>query len=123
MKYQFISGFILSLILIAGIADATPPDSIKIKLDSTHILSITIFHPVKKNPSEHYIKQVVVKLNGVEIIKQVFQSQATTKLQDVSYTLIDAKPGDKIAVTANCSLYGEMTQVLALPPEESGGGK
>lgn len=123
MKYSIFSGFILSLILSASIAQATPPDSVKIKLDSTSTLTVMVFHPVKKNPSEHYIKQVVVKLNGVEIIKQVFQSQTDTKRQDIKYTLIDAKPGDKIAVTAYCSLYGEMTQMLALPPEKSGGGK
>jgi len=123
MKYSIFSGFILSLILIASIAQATPPDSIKINLDSSSTLSIMVFHPVKKNPSEHYIKEVLVKLNGAEIIKQDFQSQTDTKRQDVEYTLIDAKPGDKITVTAYCSLYGEMTQMLASPPAKSGGGK
>jgi hypothetical protein len=123
MKYSIFSSLILSLILIAGSAEATPPDSIKIKLDSTSTLSVIVFHPVKKNPSNHYIKEVLVKLNGVEIIKQDFQSQTDTKRQNVKYILIDAKPGDKITVTADCSLYGEVTQMLALPSEKSGGGK
>ena len=123
MKSSIFSGLILSLILIAGIAQATPPDSIKIKLDSTSTLSVTVFHSVKKNPSDHHIKLITVKLNDVEIIKQEFQSQTDTKRQDAEYTIIDAKPGDKIVVTAVCSLFGELTQVLALPPEKSGGGK
>jgi len=123
MKYSIFSGLILSLILFAGNTYATPPDSVKLKLDSTSTLSVTVFHPVKKNPSTHYIKYVIVKLNGIEIIKQEFQSQTDIKRQDVKYTLIDANPGDKIAVTVVCSLYGEMTQMLALPSENSGGGK
>ena len=123
MKNSIISGLILSLIFIAGIAEATPPDSIKIKLDSSSTLSVTVFHPVKKNPSDHHIKQVLVKLNGVEIIKQEFNSQTDIMRQDVKYTLIDAKPGDKIAVTAVCSLFGELTELLTLPSKKSGDGK
>ncbi len=89
---------------------AHPADSIQIDFDSTYNLKVKIHHPVKKFPSDHYINQVTVKLNDKEIIKQVFKTQTDKEWQNVNYLVIDAKPGDKISVTAVCSIFGKLTK-------------
>jgi hypothetical protein len=66
-----------------------------------------------------------VELNGADIITQNFKSQTDETGQETYDTVIDARPGDKIAVTANCSIFGKLKQTIAVPPADtapSGGG-
>jgi len=108
---------LFALILLCGAALATPPDSISLKLDpETHVLSSTIYHPVRSNPSEHFIAKVVVDVNGTVLVTQTFKSQTDTKGQEVSYVLVDVKEGDKVGLTAVCSLFGQSKQVLVVAP-------
>jgi|UniRef100_A0A7C6A7S8 hypothetical protein len=114
MKNLSLIGSIIFLLLSLSQTLAHPADSIEISFDSSSTLTIKIHHPVKKFPSDHYINQVTVKLNDKEIIKQIFKTQTNREWQNVIYTVIDAKPGDKIIVTALCSLFGKMTETLVL---------
>ena len=113
--------FLFALTVMCGAALATPPDSISLKFDPvTHILASTIYHPVKSNQSEHFIAKVVVDVNGAVMVTQTFKSQTDTKVQEVSYVLVDVKEGDKIGLTAVCSLFGQLKQVLVVPAAGTG---
>jgi hypothetical protein len=107
---------IAAILLFAGPALATPPDSIAVSLDSTHLLSVDVHHPVKKWPSEHFIIRITVALNDKTVITQTFGSQTSQEWQSVWYQVNDAKPGDKIAVTAECSVLGKLTVNYVVPP-------
>jgi hypothetical protein len=110
---------LFALILMCGAAFATPPDSVSLKFDpETHVLSSTIYHPVRSNPSEHFIAKVVIDVNGTVMVTQTFKRQTDTKVQEVSYVLVDVKEGDKVGLTAVCSLFGQLKQVLVAPPAQ-----
>ena len=114
---------LFALTVLCGAALASPPDSISLKFDPvTHILAATIYHPVKSNPSDHFIAKVVVDVNGAVMVTQTFKSQTDAKVQEVSYVLVDVKEGDKVGLTAVCSLFGQLKQVLVVPPAEPAPG-
>ncbi|MEO0093768.1 MAG: hypothetical protein ABIK67_05895 [candidate division WOR-3 bacterium] len=116
--------YLLFLILLSlPQAIAHPADAVEINFDSTYTLTINIHHPVKKFPSDHYINQVTVKLNDKEIIKQVFKSQTDKDWQNIFYKVIDAKPNDKITLTAFCSLFGKTTEMFIIPTRKTEGEK
>lgn len=113
MSSRILPALLLGLVISIGVARATPPDSIGLSFDSTSTLAVYVHHPVK-NVTAHYIKEIVVQLNGAPIITQEFKTQTDLDWQVVSYTVIDARPGDKISVTATCVLYGQLTQTLTI---------
>jgi len=110
---------LLALTVMCGAALATPPDSISLKFDPvTHVLASTIYHPVGANQSEHFIAKVAVDVNGVVMVTQMFKSQTDTKVQEVSYVLVDVKEGDKVGLTGVCSLFGQLKKVLVVAPAQ-----
>jgi hypothetical protein len=117
------AAILFALTVICGAALATPPDSISLKFDpETHILSSTIYHQVRSNPSDHFIAKVVVDVNGAVMVTQTFKSQTDAKVQEVSYMLVDVKAGDKVGLTAVCSLYGQVKKVLVVAPPQPAPG-
>jgi hypothetical protein len=114
---------VFALVIMCGAALASPPDSISLKFDpETHVLSSTIYHPVRSNPSDHFIAKVVVDVNGAVMVTQTFKSQTDAKVQEVSYVLVDVKEGDKIGLTAVCSLFGQIKRVLVAAPAQPAPG-
>lgn len=111
----------LLLVGLAATAWAHPPDSIAISIDSTHFLTVQVHHPVKQLGTAHYLSQITVDLNGQTVITQNFKSQSSLEWQMAYYQLIDAKEGDKITVTAKCSLYGQLSTTLIVPALSGGG--
>jgi YbbR domain-containing protein len=118
-----VTSFAAALLFVglAATAWATPPDSIGLSIDSTHFLTVDVHHPVKQLGTAHYINQITVALNGVNIITQNFKSQSSLEWQEAYYQLIDAKEGDKITVTATCSIFGKLSTTLIVPALSSGG--
>jgi hypothetical protein len=114
MKSSFLPVLILVL-LACGLGQAHPPEAINLSFDSLHVLTVDVVHPVKDLGGQHYVAKIVVELNGNHIITQDFRSQSSLQSQEVSYVVIDAKPGDKIAVTAECSVYGNLKETLTIP--------
>ena len=103
------------MLLFGNLLFATPPDSIKMSFDSTGtIMTARIFH-VTKNPTLHLIAQVSVTLQGKPIIQQTIVKQFSNFEQDVIYQIVDAKKGDKISVTGQCSVMGKKTQEIIAP--------
>jgi len=70
-----------------------------------------ILHDVK-NPREHFIKEVDVKLNGSPIITQKLTVQDTNNTETVAYVIPDAKIGDTITIKAECSISGKLEKSL-----------
>ena len=103
------------ILLFSNFLFATPPDSIKVSFDSTGtIMTAVIFHPTK-NPTMHLIYQVLVTLNGKQIIQQTMARQYNNIEQTAVYQIIDIKKGDNIAVTGSCNIMGKKTQEFIAP--------
>ena len=103
---------LLCLFFTSVVASAHPPQDILLKFDSvTNTLSVLILHEVK-NPKEHFIKKIEVKLNGSSIIVQKISRQDTENTQTVAYIISDANPGDVIALEAECNISGKMEKSL-----------
>lgn len=102
-----------------GAAPATPPDSISLKSDpETRIPASTIYHPVRNNPSVHFISRVVIDANGGVMVTRSFGSQTDAEVQEIGYVLADVKEGDRVGLTAVCSLFGQVKRVLIVAPPQ-----
>ncbi len=112
MKYRIAASILLFSILLLTPVFAHPPKSIELVFESTtKVLRVNISHVVN-DPSRHYIEKVVVELNGEEIITQTFKTQTDKQKQEIMYVIGDAQEGDKISVTAYCSISGKKTETL-----------
>ena len=108
--------FLVMAFALAGLtaAWAHPASAVKLEYDSvSRILKIIAAHDTKK-PAEHYIRNVSVRLNGKEIIRQEFASQEDAAAQTVSYKIIDAKQGDTVEVTTVCNVFGKKKETIRL---------
>jgi hypothetical protein len=83
-------------------------------------LSVTFNHAVS-DVNSHYIYQVVVEVNSVEVLTRDYTSQNTTSEFSAVYSIV-AVEGDYIEVTAKCVVSGQYTQVLDLSPLDPGNG-
>ncbi|MFX1281648.1 MAG: hypothetical protein ACFFA3_20020, partial [Promethearchaeota archaeon] len=73
----------------------------------------TITHNVVDNTS-HYIKTVVVKVNGSTVLTQPYTSQPTKGTFTYIYANVTANEGATIQVTATCSITGSITRTLTV---------
>ncbi|MDM7925190.1 MAG: hypothetical protein QUS35_04140 [bacterium] len=115
MKRPFRTLMITAFVL-AGLTGAWPHPASAVKLEydsASRILKIIAAHETKK-PAEHYIQSVVVRLNGKEIVRQVFASQEDVTALTVSYKVFDAKPGDTVEVTTVCNVFGKKKESIRL---------
>jgi hypothetical protein len=103
------------VLLAAGTLLATPPDRIKLSYsDSTSTLTIAVYHPTF-SVAVHHVAEIAVRLNDSLIAVQRFSSQTNKQEQDTQCQVPGAKPGNRLTVTAVCSLFGERTETLILP--------
>jgi desulfoferrodoxin (superoxide reductase-like protein) len=110
--------FIVALVLFVVPLVAHSPKSPELEYDvETGVLSVSITHSVN-DASKHYVNKVVVELNGKKIIEQKFRSQTDEEEQQVVYSIIDAKEGDKISVTAFCNISGKKNGELTVSAPE-----
>ena len=106
------------VLLAAGTLLATPPDRIKLSYsDSTSTLTIAAHHPTFY-AAAHHVATISVKLNDSLVTVQRFSSQTNNQEQDTQCRVPGAKPGDRLIVTAVCSLFGMRTETLILPAPE-----
>lgn len=82
-------------------------------------LKIKIMHDITKSPAKdvtkHFIKTVVIELNNVKLTELTFEKQENSKFQNAKYKIEKPiKKGDKISITANCSLKGSKTKVITV---------
>jgi hypothetical protein len=113
---------ILSLLVVFSafslLAYAHPPSDIKIIFDGkTKMLNAVILHGTG-SPAFHYIKKVVVDLNGKKIIGQTFSRQDNNVSQTVSYLIPDVKNGDTLSVEGECSISGKLKKEITAQIEK-----
>jgi hypothetical protein len=104
---------VLAIVLIFAFsftASAHPPTDIVITFDlANYIVKADIMHD-SKDITKHFIKQVEVLVNGKSVIKQQFSTQTGAEKQSVIYVIPGLKAGDKVAIDADCSIYGDLTK-------------
>ncbi len=107
----------LAVLLLTAALFAHGPDKITLTWTSgENLLTVDVEHGVS-NTESHYIDDIKIELNGEEIIVQKWDKQETAEGQTAVYKITQAKPGDKIEVTADCSKIGKMSQTLEIPEE------
>jgi hypothetical protein len=112
MKRAFIMASILFFVLAQFIVTATPPSGIDASFNSkTGELAIKVMHDVSKTKvkdvTKHFIKSIDIKLNGQALTTLKFDKQETPEYQNAKYKIVKPfKKGDKISITAFCSIKG-----------------
>ncbi|MCL2334771.1 MAG: hypothetical protein FWC57_01755 [Endomicrobia bacterium] len=104
---KFIAAVLFAVFFAAQTAFAHPPSKIEIT-PKGETLAVTVTHNVK-DPTKHYIKEVVVTVNGKEAADKKETRQTHTKTQTASFDIPGLKSGDKVSVKATCNLYGSKT--------------
>ncbi len=65
--------------------------------------------------SKHFIKSIEIKLNGKTLTALKFNKQETPQYQSAKYKINKPnKKGDKISITAFCSLKGSETKEIKI---------
>jgi len=102
------------LIFAATLLFAHPASNVVLDYNAkTMLLTVTFDHSVK-NPAEHYIGTVTVKLGDKEAIKQSLTSQETSTGGSLVYKLPNLKAGNIIEVTTECNRMGKKSAKLTL---------
>lgn len=105
-KYAFLFSVFLVIIgyaiFLKPLSAHQPEDMVVAYDEKNKVISIGVIH-LSDKPQKHFIKEVTIRLNGKEIIKQVFLSQRDPKVQTASYVIEDANDKDTIEVVAVCS--------------------
>ena len=90
---------------------AHPPSDMSVSYhEISRTLTVTITHQVP-DPQTHYIKEVLVTINGKTVNDTFYTSQPAPGTLTYIYP-IDTKTGDEIVVTASCVLSGSLTRTL-----------
>ena len=93
---------------------ADAPQDVKIEYDSSaQTLAVTITHK-SSFPGFHHIKTVEIKKNAAVISTTNYDTQP----KEVPFTLtykVPAAEGEKLEVTATCSLSGSKTTTITVP--------
>lgn len=106
---------LIAFLLFAVNLFSHPADNLVLKFDPIeNILTITANHAVK-DIDDHYIDEIIVKLNKKEIISQNFQKQDSLMEATALYKIIDAKVGDTITVITKCNKFGKKTDKILVP--------
>ena len=106
MKNIFLS-IVLLLLLITTTAMAHPPGEVTAQFDlEKSILSVEVAHNVGGGSNSHYIDEVIISLNGKEVIVQKTTRQISDT-QTFLYFMPAVEAGDKIGIVAVCNVGGQ----------------
>ncbi|MCF7912092.1 MAG: hypothetical protein K9M99_06170 [Candidatus Cloacimonetes bacterium] len=108
--------YLLIIVLLAGSALllAHPASKMDLSFDKeTSVLTVNFEHQVK-DVEKHFIFEILVYLNGDQIIEQKLEKQDNLETGEVFYKIVDAKPGDKIKVRTNCNKTGKKSAELVI---------
>ncbi|MBP7088167.1 MAG: hypothetical protein KBB01_02575 [Candidatus Omnitrophica bacterium] len=99
-----------------GLAElyAHAPTDMKLYYDSeTRILTVKIEHNVI-DPRTHFIKRVVVKINGKAIYTHNIKRQDDKYKQILEYPILNVKNSDEILVEAYCNQGGKIQEDMVV---------
>jgi hypothetical protein len=113
------TGIVMFMVLaFAAAAAAHPPSDIIITFDlAKSAVMANIAHDTK-DTGKHYIGQIIVMVNGKEMIKQKAETQTNNDGQNVMYVIPGLKTGDKVAIAADCSVFGGLTKETVIKTKE-----
>jgi desulfoferrodoxin (superoxide reductase-like protein) len=101
-----------------------PPTGIDFTYDLSQdngVLTVNVNHSLKtspvSDPAKHYIKEVVLKVNGKQVEKQTFSKQDTIDGQIVIFKA-KLKEGDKVSVSATCNMIGSKSVSYVIPKKQ-----
>jgi len=99
--------------LYPQVSYADAPQDVTLEYDSSgQTLAVTITHK-SSFPGFHHIKTVEIKKNAAIISTTNYDTQS--KEVPFTYTYkVEAAPGDKLEVTATCSLSGSKTATITV---------
>jgi len=96
-----------SVLFVAASAFANPPHSIKASYDKNRQeINIAVEHMVN-DPSDHFVKEVIISRGGQAITKKEFDFQTSRRQQTMPPIKFTAQDGDEISIQAICNKYGE----------------
>jgi hypothetical protein len=105
--------------LTAVLAFSHPPQIKSLTFDpATKVLTVVVVHNITTTQvtdvTKHYVKAVDILVNGVKAVAASFTYQETPEGETLTYKVLAVK-GDKVSVTAACSLAGQGAKELVLP--------
>jgi sialic acid synthase SpsE len=108
------NGLILVFFFFLFAAMSHPPKSLSLKFDlKSQELQVNIEHGVS-DVTNHYISNVVVAVNGKEVLNQNYTIQKNNKSEDILFKLENINKNDLIEVTATCVKWGKKSQILTV---------
>ena len=117
MKMKVFIFVIVLSILDVQLGFAHPASKVNVTYHlEDHILIIVAEHDTK-DVIKHRIDQIIVQLNGNEIIQQTFAIQLDQEKQKATYFIPEAKEGDEIVVITRCSMYGKKKAKIKIESE------
>jgi len=107
-----------ALACLCGMLFAHPPKDVIVSYDpATQMVSITVTHLIKESkatdPAKHFIKDITVFVNDAKTIVEAISAQQSDGGEKSLY-LLNVKKGDKVKVTATCSLAGSKTTEIII---------
>jgi desulfoferrodoxin (superoxide reductase-like protein) len=107
---------VLSALVFAVALQAHPPKDILFTFDlNQKSVKLDIVHPVK-NPVDHFIYDIEVKINGKKAVTQIARAQTGEATQSVVYVIPELRAGDKIEVYAECNKIGALKKEAIVKP-------
>lgn len=104
---KLIAAVLFAVLFTAQSAFAHPPSKIEAEVKG-ETLTVTVMHNVK-NPLNHYIKEIVVKLNDKEVVDKKETRQVDNEKQIGVFEIPGLKSGDNLSIKATCNRYGSKT--------------
>jgi len=118
MKKLIWSLSLLAMLCVPEFMSAHPATDLKLDYDAKEkVLKVTVVHG-SWDPAKHFIDTVKVSVDGVELIKQTFQSQPDGKEQPALYLIIDIKDGSKVKVDTHCCKGGDLSKEMVVKTEK-----
>lgn len=101
---------ILTLIFLsfAGLLMAHPPKSVNLTYNKEGKIKIVVVHNVK-DVATHYIKQMIIFVDGKQVKTLDFKTQTNVKEEDVEVVVPEVKSGSEVKVKATCNIFGSKT--------------
>ena len=94
-------------------AYAHPPSNINLEYkESKEAFTLIINHRVASK--RHFIKQIVIKLNGKEIHSKTFNFQNNKKIVRFSFPEPEHEKGDVFSVEVTCNRTGSVTKDFSI---------
>jgi len=93
---------------------AHPASNVTLNYDATTLLLTVNFEHSVKNPADHYISEMIIKIDGKQIISQNLPLQENPTGGSLVYKLPGLKTGNLIEAVAVCNKIGKKSAKLTI---------